>query len=71
MCSCSQVKMVGVVLEHQQSVEVPASFQDAVLVCPPAHRSVGEAVDCQGCPGSLAGLLQVAPAGQVEDTRQR
>lgn len=67
MCSCSQVELVAVVLEHQQTVEVPPPFQDSVLVAPPARRRVGEAVHRQGCPGSLAGPLQVAPAGQVED----
>lgn len=71
MCSCSQVKLVAVVLEHQQTVEVPPPFQESVLVAPPARRRVGEAVDRQGCPGSLAGPLQVAPVGQVEDARQR
>lgn len=76
MCSCSQVELVGVVLEHQQSVEVPPPFQDSVLVGPPARRRVGEAVHRQRRPGSLAGLLQVAP-GQVKtrvrvgDTRTR
>lgn len=62
---CSQVELVGVVREHQQGVEVPAPFQDAMLAPPPTHRAVHEAVNRQGRPGCRGGPLQVRPAGQV------
>lgn len=59
---CSQVQLVAVVMEHQQAVEVLAHFEGAVLVSPPTHGAVGEAVNGQGRPGGGAGLLQVMPA---------
>jgi len=63
--SCGQVEAVGVVVEHQQTVEVLPSSQEAVLAIPPGNRTVSETVDRQGHPGFQVRLLQVTPAVQV------
>lgn len=59
-----QVQLVGVVMEHQQAVEVLSSSQDALLSVPPRHGTVGEAVDRQGQPGLQLRPLQVTPGTQ-------
>lgn len=64
VCSCSQVEVVGVVMEHQQGVEVLSSSQDSVFSAPPWYWTVNKTMNRQGHPGLQLRLLQVTPAAQ-------
>lgn len=62
--SCSQVQVVGVVMEHQQTVEVLSSSQDSMFSIPPRHRTINKTMNCQRHPGQPR-VLKVTPAGKV------
>lgn len=62
--SCSQVEVVGVVVEHQQAVEVLSSSQDSMFTATPRHRTINKTMNRQGHPGLQSRLLQVTPAGE-------